>query len=592
MADIRINQLPAATGDGAPVASDFLPIDGATTRKATIQQVADAGIPVASQPEAQAGINNAKRMTPLTTKQSIASEVGVTLASAAQGSLAESALQPSDIPSPVGDMVKSVYDPTNKNADAFNRTNHYGPNIPDDSSVTSAKIASSAVTRGKIEPNLSTATIRYNIREWGTNGQAFVDAHAAIPAGQPIVVPAGTYDMGGVNRNLTGRRVILQGAVIFTNGDLIGALEERTDAGTGTRSFGTGVAASGSPHQADYKFGDTLNNIVRHGLVFGGANPRNGTDGTRFSLDSYSGWAVAQNTKYGGAQEFAFQPNAISGIGNRYAGENRIYTTYDMFVASHVGKYFYFSDQVYRISAVNGPRDITVTNIDGSAVSWSSTREGAAVMMVWVGGNGTGAMNGDTLTRSSGDPFVVKGVSKYYCRVNGGTIYEVNVWISPNTITLIGANFPAGTAVTYEFWTTINNLSSRVVVQRGNGFGGPEECVSLEAYADGKFKLQALSSVGTFPFAVNQKPFHIGNGYFSGGGERTHILLDGVQGDTFIGGVYARATLRVTNGDNSPTPTGIIQYQRPSGSGAPTPNRYFEFMDDSGAIARVPYQRM
>lgn len=91
MADIRINQLPVGSG---PVATDFLPLDNGTTRKATIQAVVEIGRPVASQAEAEAGTNPTKVMTPLTTKQSIAFEVGLSLASAAQGEKADTAVQP------------------------------------------------------------------------------------------------------------------------------------------------------------------------------------------------------------------------------------------------------------------------------------------------------------------------------------------------------------------------------------------------------------------------------------------------------------------------------------------------------------------
>lgn len=90
MADIRINQLPA---EASPVATDVVPIDGASTRKTTIQDLVLIGRPTASQAEAEAGTNPTKVMTPLTTKQSIASEVGVSLASAAQGLLADGAAQ-------------------------------------------------------------------------------------------------------------------------------------------------------------------------------------------------------------------------------------------------------------------------------------------------------------------------------------------------------------------------------------------------------------------------------------------------------------------------------------------------------------------
>lgn len=77
MSDIRINSLPSEPN---PSATDNLAIDGATTRRATAQAIVNAGAPVASQAEAQVGTDAVKRMTPLTTKQSIASEVGVTIA--------------------------------------------------------------------------------------------------------------------------------------------------------------------------------------------------------------------------------------------------------------------------------------------------------------------------------------------------------------------------------------------------------------------------------------------------------------------------------------------------------------------------------
>lgn len=92
MADIRIRQLPDGSG---PVASDFVALDNGTTRRATVQQVVEIGRPAASQAEAEAGTNPTKAMTPLTTKQSIASEIGVSIASAAQGALADGAAQKS-----------------------------------------------------------------------------------------------------------------------------------------------------------------------------------------------------------------------------------------------------------------------------------------------------------------------------------------------------------------------------------------------------------------------------------------------------------------------------------------------------------------
>lgn len=94
---IRINALPEATN---PAASSFLAVDGATTEKATLQKVVDAGAPVASQAEAEAGADNAKRMTALRTKQYVDAQIGNTIASAASGALANTALQPGEAATP------------------------------------------------------------------------------------------------------------------------------------------------------------------------------------------------------------------------------------------------------------------------------------------------------------------------------------------------------------------------------------------------------------------------------------------------------------------------------------------------------------
>jgi len=71
LADIRISQLPLATGPTAPVPADAVAIDGSTTRRTTIQDLTLTGRPSASQAEAIAGTDSMKAMTPLTTAQAI-----------------------------------------------------------------------------------------------------------------------------------------------------------------------------------------------------------------------------------------------------------------------------------------------------------------------------------------------------------------------------------------------------------------------------------------------------------------------------------------------------------------------------------------
>lgn len=70
MATIRPDDLPAAASVNP--ASAIIVDDGATVEKATPLQVVDAAIPLASQAEAEAGVNNVKRVTPLRVAQAIA----------------------------------------------------------------------------------------------------------------------------------------------------------------------------------------------------------------------------------------------------------------------------------------------------------------------------------------------------------------------------------------------------------------------------------------------------------------------------------------------------------------------------------------
>jgi hypothetical protein len=87
MATIRPNDLPAAASVSNSVA---LIIDtGSTVEKATPLQVVDAAVPLASQAEAEAGVNNTKRVTPLRLKQAIdaltVSEAALAAGGAGQG---------------------------------------------------------------------------------------------------------------------------------------------------------------------------------------------------------------------------------------------------------------------------------------------------------------------------------------------------------------------------------------------------------------------------------------------------------------------------------------------------------------------------
>lgn len=90
--NIPIRDIPGA--EGTPNGASLLAMDnGVSMSRTTVQKVVDAGAPVASLAEAQGGSDNGKRMTALRVKQSIASEIGVSLASSEQGGKADDAVQ-------------------------------------------------------------------------------------------------------------------------------------------------------------------------------------------------------------------------------------------------------------------------------------------------------------------------------------------------------------------------------------------------------------------------------------------------------------------------------------------------------------------
>lgn len=92
MVDIRPKDLPTAL---LPLgASNKLIVDQdlGGVNSVTPSDLVESVAPVASLSEAEIGADNVKRMTALRVKQSIASQIGLTLASYSQGQLAENAV--------------------------------------------------------------------------------------------------------------------------------------------------------------------------------------------------------------------------------------------------------------------------------------------------------------------------------------------------------------------------------------------------------------------------------------------------------------------------------------------------------------------
>lgn len=184
MSNIRINDLPP---DVAPNASDVVPIDGTSTRKATLTDAVNAGRPFASQSEAEAGTSPTKGMSPLLTAQAIAAIGGAAFASTARGIPAggttgqvlgkvnNTDYNVSWRNAGAGDMLASVYDPQGIAGDAFARSTQTGTQIAatisDFSTAADARVAAAVgVSVQAYDPDL-TAWAGVNPSSYSTTAQ-------------------------------------------------------------------------------------------------------------------------------------------------------------------------------------------------------------------------------------------------------------------------------------------------------------------------------------------------------------------------------------------------------------------------------------
>lgn len=469
-----------------------------------------------------------------------------------------------------------------------------------------------AVGREKISDKIK-SSIGYNVMEYSAVGDglandraAFEAAHAAVPAGYPIVVPAGTYDFGGSDLATSGRRWVFNGNVSFPNGELTSTIIERNNA-DGSKSFGSTEV---NQYSARYRFGRNAGGIS--GFQIGGADPNDGIEGLIAFNDGYSGWTTWQPSQYPSAAEMAIQPSSSAGKCNLGSGTNVVSrVSGGNFAEAWVGSRIYIEDGRYLIASVDeGAQTLTVTNLNGSAVTFSGETDRVFVIAN-VRGAGICDVNGTNVTRVTGDPFPPTSNTEYKFEI-GGTVYDVSTVTDINNLIL---STSAGTqsAVAYRFWTSIDDLTCAFRVQRLSG-AGFEEVLSFAAYGSGKFHIHAGSG------ATTQRPLHLGSGFETSGEERTNILLDGVGGNTLLGGGYDRYSLRVGHRDGNtgnalfingadsggavtiategvdtdidlalaPKNAGKIKFNA-SIAGTITPNRVLVCKDDTGGVIYIPY---
>ncbi|KTS01966.1 hypothetical protein SB2_28035 [Methylobacterium radiotolerans] len=261
-------------------------------------------------------------------------------------------------------------------------------------------------------------------------------AHAALPVGQPLVIPPGTYALGS-DVDMTGRLVDVSGASLTGPGKIQNALF--------ARSLPTGVMAYGSNRGEAWQ-----------GIQIGGGNPEDGSDGIVNRLEGHATWQCMVPSRDLSSMEFSLHNSAATGEAVAQAGTSKLVWTGRgrQPSAAWVGRRLWFNYDVFRVAGVAG-NTISLTRSDGSSFTFGATVT-EVFFLVYVYGRGTCKVSGNTVSRIEGDPFVLYYDNpSFEFRIDGITRKVVG---NPNTFhyQLDAAPGDREEAV-YEFFFDINN---------------------------------------------------------------------------------------------------------------------------------------
>lgn len=282
-------------------------------------------------------------------------------------------------------------------------------------------------------------------------------------------------------------------------------------------------------------FGD--NSVASTGVQIGGAVPNNGTDGIRMFTDGSSGWLGVRASKWPHPTEMAIYPSSKAGSCQTVSGSNAVKVLSGASITSEeIGKPIAIYDALYTVASVTSD-GFAVKNINGTPVTWGANAN-HTYSLCYYHGSGVCSISGTTVTRISGDPFVIPDPTVPQTMTINGIDYRVVSFTDPQRVTLSSA--PGDSASTgYKFFGTINSLNSALRVHRIND-AGFEENISLIANNGGYYALHAAASNPS----NEQYPIYIGSGWEDNGQMRKSIISAG-NGDVTLGGNYGNGPLYV-----------------------------------------------
>lgn len=364
---------------------------------------------------------------------------------------------------------------------------------------------------------------------------SFISAHTLVPKSREIVVPSGTYLLNS-DVDCSGRRFLFEEPVTFTGtGKFYRAIVNRIMPDGTTR-----VSQWAKPGTTEYMtasavFGD--NGATATGIQIGGSVPYNGTDGIMMFTDGSSGWLGVRASKWPHPTEVAIYPTSKAGSCQTVSGSNAVKILSGASITSEaIGKPIAIYDALYTVASVTSD-GFAVKNINGTPVTWGANAT-HTYSLCYYHGSGVCSISGTTVTRISGDPFVIPDPTVPQTMTINGIDYRVVSFIDPQHVTLDSA--PGNSASTeYKFWGTVNDLSTALRVHRINN-AGFEENISLIANNGGYYALHAAASNPS----NEQYPIYIGSGWEDNGQMRKSIISAG-NGDVTLGGSYGNGPLYV-----------------------------------------------
>ena len=271
----------------------------------------------------------------------------------------------------------------------------------------------------------------------------------------------------------------------------------------------------------------------RGALMIGGAGAKDGGNGTYLTNDGNPAFAIFQNSMLWGTTETNIYGNNTGGMATSTGTTTLTLTQGVAWDSKLEGKTIYFRGAPYTVNAVAG---------DGLTLTLASAPP--AGTYAWnfslVTGSGTCSVSGSTVTRISGEPFVMFGTG-YAFELNGSAVTVSSV---TDTDTIVLSAPPGNSALTtYYFELQVGSSYGPLLVgQRWQKVAGAqEEGVGMFVSADG-YRMGAFAAGGQgelYPFWLTSNYERVVELHATG----KYVSLGGVAGAEAMRAIYVASAV-------------------------------------------------